>query len=96
MNKDAAYRKLRQSIIATKAGDMVSDIYGGATMNKINGGWGHSTSYWRKDRQHLAIEAFADISSAKVYSKAELQVIKEYLPTAYSAYEEMVAEMVKG
>lgn len=93
--KDAAARAIGKELSKMKNVAAVSDLYGGATNNKARGWYGHASKYWSTDRTKLAQEGFANMCEATVCSKAELATIKEYLPTAYKVYTEMVADMTK-
>ena len=96
INADAVGRSISKDLAAQgSAIRTVSDIYGGATANKVFGGYGHGAAYWKRDKTNLTSEAFASMSASKACSKAQYEAIKEYFPTAHKVYEEMVADMAK-
>lgn len=73
---------------------VVSDVYGSVTQNNARGGYGHSTAYYR-DPENRSAEAFAQMCTATATNKLALAKVKEYLPTAYGVYEEIIADMDK-
>ena len=78
----------------------ISDIFGGATNNRLSMGIGHESGYW-KDREingvnvGLSTEAFAEMTSATLTQNESLNVIKKYLPKSYELYKEIVSEILK-
>lgn len=70
----------------------VSDILGGATLNKINGLVGHETKYWSSvwADDNLATEAFAEFTDSAITNPESFELMKKYLPTAYSEWMEMI------
>lgn len=94
------------SSVASEIGEMsnaekadLSDLFGGATLNKCNDGWGHSKSYWRpkgasEDYQlaRLAQEGFAEFFSASTANPESLAVLRKYLPESSKIYDEMMKE----
>ena len=78
----------------------ISDMVEGATKGKI--GQGHGAGYWRKpffkrkgENAALAIEAFAEMTSATATNPDSLAVIKKILPKSYKVYQEMLEEIAK-
>lgn len=70
----------------------LSDFIGGATGGKINpkddGYWGHSASYFK--RQKNGVETWAEYFSFKMTKdKKGLEMFKEYLPRTFAKYEEV-------
>lgn len=96
------------SSVASEIGEMsnaekadLSDLFGGATLNKCNDGWGHSKSYWRpkgasEDYQlaRLAQEGFAEFFSASTANPESLAVLRKYLPESSKIFEEMLEELI--
>lgn len=94
------------SFVASEIGEMsnaekadLSDLFGGATLNKCNDGWGHSKSYWRpkgasEDYQlaRLAQEGFAEFFSASTANPESLAVLRKYLPESSKIFDEMMKE----
>lgn len=94
------------SSVASEIGEMsnaekadLSDLFGGATLNKCNDGWGHSKSYWRpkgasEDYQlaRLAQEGFAEFFSASTANPESLAVLRKYLPESSKIFDEMMKE----
>lgn len=75
-------------------GDL-TDMISGATDGKIQSGMGHEPVYWEDGtydgvRSALAVEAFAEMTSASIANPTSLAIIKKYLPKSYAIYEEMV------
>jgi hypothetical protein len=94
-NKQYAYSKLARKIRSLETlGASISDMAEGATSGKVRAGFGHGKSYW-KDKSALGTEAFAEIYSASVTNKKELEVIREFLPKTISVYERMIKELTK-
>ena len=102
--KSMAYSKFEEDVRAEgKNGNYswwtMADILEGTTKGKI--GSGHGKTYWRKmDRSYgknagVAMEAFAEITSATITSPETLKVIKKYIPKSYELYREMIKEMTK-
>ena len=73
----------------------VSDIFSGATRNKITEGWKHSTAYWKSDKNNLPAEAFANMFCATVCNPKSLEHIKKYLPKSYAMFENLVNEIAE-
>ena len=78
-------------------GDL-SDIMSGYAyprfkMNYVMG-VGHKGSYWTYDSS-LPIEAFAEFMSSAVMQGESISILREYLPTSYDFFMEMLKEMVK-
>lgn len=84
-----------------KDGDYASgcqDIIGGLTLNEIRAGWGHSTSYWKRQpdkRADINSEMFAHMSSAFTNPK-RLEVMKKWFPRATKEFERMVTKSIKS
>lgn len=72
----------------------VSDTYGSVTQNNARGTFGHSSAYFR-DPEHRSAEAFANICAAEATNKVALAKVKEYLPSAYAVYTEIISDMSK-
>lgn len=74
----------------------LSDIFGGATGNKVNGGWGHRAAYWDGQNMALAKEAFAEFYSAHISNPDSLAVLKQYLPKSAQVFEDIIDAIGKG
>lgn len=74
----------------------LSDIFGGATGNKVNGGWGHRAAYWDSQNMALAKEAFAEFYSAHISNPDSLAVLKQYLPKSAQVFEDIIDAIEKG
>ena len=68
----------------------ISDIFAGATVNKIRDGYGHKTSYWKAGDKYLAAEAFANMFSTALTSPEKLTEIKKYFPKSVKIFEDML------
>ena len=91
---EAVGKEIRGMTDAQKAD--LSDIFGGATGNKVDGGWGHRTSYWDKGGGALAREAFAEFYSAHIGNPESLAVLKQYLPKSAEIFEDIIEAIEKG
>ena len=99
--KSMAYKAVENEIRALNPQQKanLSDIMEGATGAKINVGYGHGKTYWSKGLgkdDHLATEAFAEMTAATMTNIESLETIKRYLPKSYEIYEEMLEWMVKN
>lgn len=74
----------------------LSDIFGGATGNKVNGGWGHRAAYWDSQNMALAKEAFAEFYSAHISNPDSLAVLRQYLPKSAQVFEDIIDAIEKG
>ena len=72
---------------------VVSDIFGGVTKNKVNDGWGHSTSYWRSDKNLLSMEFFAQTFSDSITNPEAIEITKRYFPESYKIFERIISEI---
>lgn len=93
--KKDVYKKIRDEIDVlpnNECGD-ISDIFQGATKNKISGKVGHPKVYWKD--HNVSLEAFAEMYSASVNNKKSLEKIKKYFPKSYDVFLEILKEMVK-
>ncbi len=69
----------------------VSDLLGGLTGNKCRGGYGHSAAYWEQKKDGIEREAFAHFYEASLSGdKQKTGIIKDFFPSAFRKYEEMV------
>lgn len=91
---DEVTNEIRGMTDAQKAD--LSDIFGGATGNKVDGGWGHRTSYWDKGGAALAREAFAEFYSAHIGNPESLAMLKQYLPKSAAMFEDIIEAIEKG
>lgn len=101
--KADAYRSVESEIWEMSDADKadLSDLFGGATLNKCSDGWEHSKSYWRpkgatEDYQlaRLAHEGFAEFFSASTANPESLAVLRKYLPESSKIFEEMLEELI--
>ncbi len=74
----------------------LSDIFGGATGNKVDGGWGHRDGYWDNGNMALAKEAFAEFYSAHMSNPESLAVLRQYLPKSAQIFEDIIEAIEKG
>lgn len=97
---DMARAALRKELIQgyeKRAGRYVSDLFSGATSDKVSGLFHHEASYWQKmGNSGVATEAFAQMFSASVANKAALSIIKSYFPKTYSIYRDIIKVMMRG
>ena len=96
--KRRAYEEVSKEIDAMTDAQKadLSDIFGGATGNKVNGGWGHKTAYWDAQNMALAKEAFAEFYSAHISNPESLAVLKQYLPKSAQVFEDIIDAIEKG
>ena len=99
--KELVYQKIINDInkLPPIARIDISDIIDGVTKGKTKSG--HGPTYWRKTRKSygenagIAMEAFAEMTSATVTNAASLAEIKKRLPKSYAIYEEMIEHITK-
>lgn len=93
----------------TKSMGSISDLYGGATNNKLRVNMGHVDAYWRppkmrgmtwsKDEKEqyrnyrLGSEGFAEMFSAEVRQSDEIKQFKKYLPKSYEKFKDMLKDL---
>ena len=73
----------------------VSDLFSGATLNKCEDGWMHSTSYWRKNPELICTEFFVQVYSDSIVNPQGIETIKHYAPKAYAKFQEILEDMTK-
>ena len=71
----------------------VSDIFGGVTKNKVDDGWGHSTSYWRWNKNLVSMEFFAQTFSDSITNPEAIEITKRYFPESYKIFERIISEI---
>ena len=76
--------------IKTTSKPAISDIFAGATVNRIKDGYLHETSYWKAGDKYLATEAFANMFSTALTSPEKLTEIKKYFPKSVKIFEDML------
>lgn len=71
------------------ASNCVSDVFGGVSLNKVFGVWGHSIEYWRnRGRNAIGEEAFAEITADRAcHNISSMEFTQKYLPKTIKAYE---------
>lgn len=96
-SKSMAYKAVEREIRALSpfAKADLSDIMEGATLEKIQVGWGHGNKYWKNGNHTLPMEAFAEMYDSAVANPESLETIKKYLPKSYDLFVEMLGEIVK-
>lgn len=101
-SKSLAYSFLEREIkeISSFGRSDISDMLEGVTRGKISCGFGHRKTYWTKRmiggrNGGLAMEAFAEMTSATVTNPESLSTIKKYLPKSYGVWEDMIKEISK-
>lgn len=99
-SKSFAYKAIQKEIVAIDSTGIsisdLSDMLEGATDGRIQCGYGHGTSYWKKlfgIDEKLGTEAFAEMTSATVTNSKSLDVIKKYLPKSYGVYTDMLKDL---
>ncbi|MBR2682607.1 MAG: hypothetical protein IKE22_04985, partial [Atopobiaceae bacterium] len=96
---EMAYRSLSKELLSLpkEARADVSDLFGGATNNAVDGGFGHDEpGYWTSlpGTQRLASEGFAEMFSATMTQGESLEALRRCLPRSYSLFKQMLGEMV--
>lgn len=98
------YKEVRKTIedsirpIPYSNASMVSDVYGGVTNNKIDGGPGHPNTYWYTDdgspNEYQMFESWAEFFSAKI-RKDDYNINKnaEYFPESTKLLEDLADEL---
>ena len=88
--------KRHPSVLKQKWGD-ISDFYSGYTLDTERlVTMGHSKSYWKKDINNRAIEAFAECASAKATNAESYAVIKKYFPRTMQGFEYIYDQLKQG
>ena len=96
-SKSMAYAAIEKEIRALsplQKADL-SDIIEGATLAKIQAGFGHGKSYWTKRTYNgvsdgLATEAFAEMIDSEMSNPDSLVTIKQWLPKSYGVFCDML------
>lgn len=96
-SKQMAYKALEKEIKALTPFEKadLSDILEGATGGKISVGFGHGTSYWKRETM-LSTEAFAEMLDSTYACPESLEAIKKYLPQSYEVFQEMIDALIRG
>ncbi len=92
-SKSMAYSALEKEVNAFpgKARADLSDMLEGATNGRVSCGYGHGKNYWKNGIvDHLAAEAFAEMTAASMVNPESLALIQRYLPESYKIYCEMI------
>ena len=100
--KELVYKKIINDInrLPAIARTDISDIIDGVTKGKTKSG--HGYDYWRRTVKSygtnagIAMEAFAEMTSATVTNPQSLAEIKKRLPKSYAIYEEMIETITKN
>lgn len=87
----------------------ISDLYGGATKNKLRVRMGHKDAYWEPPKiryvkrtdvekeqyrqMMLGAEGFAEMFSAEVRQSDEIEKFKKYLPKSYEKFKSMLIDL---
>lgn len=86
--KADAYRSVASEISAMTDAQKadLSDLFGGATLNKCSDGWGHATTYWKPkgaprdyELMQIANEGFAEFFSAYTANPESLAILRKHL-----------------
>lgn len=72
----------------------LSDIAEGVTKGKVQAGFGHGKTYWERQTDGVAKEAFAEFWEC-VANPEQWEVLKKYLPKSTAIFEEMIKELAK-
>ena len=72
----------------------LSDMFSGCTLNKVDGGYGHSTTYWKNNPEYVSVEFFAETYSSSIVNPEAIEVIKQYFPRSYAKFESILEGMV--
>ena len=94
--KADAYKAVEKEIstqLMFKSKMAVSDIFGGVTLNKVKDGWGHSTSYWKGDKDNICFEFFAQTFSDSITNPEAIEVTKKYFPKSYKIFEQIINDI---
>lgn len=102
--KKMAYKSVADEISAMTYAQRadLSDLFGGATLNKCLDGWKHDRTYWKPEGATedyelvpLAREGFAEFFSAYTANPESLDVLRRYLPESSKIFERMLDELVR-
>lgn len=91
--EDAYYHISRELMSNNNLYSDVSDILGGLTQCQCQNLWGHSLSYWEYEPKRVQREAFANMYSVAFGSQERIDAMKEYFPTAYARFEQILEEL---
>ena len=72
----------------------ISDMIEGATLGKVQLGWGHGKAYWQRGNHPLSMEIFAELYSLMVTSREAYNFTKEHIPETVAVFEELVQYML--
>lgn len=96
MEKGLAYESVRKEICSLPAsarGD-VSDLFSGATLNRVKDGGYHSTAYWKANQYGLlATEATAEFMSSAFTNSDSYDMMKRYFPKSERIFAEMIRSL---
>lgn len=101
--KADAYNSVASEICEMSNADKadLSDLFGGATLNKCEDGWYHDRDYWRPKGSgedftlmRLSHEGFAEFFSAHTANPESIAVLRKYLPESSKIFEEMLEELI--
>lgn len=86
----------KQNLPDGRSSHSVSDIYGGATKNLLQEGYGHDDDYWETSPENKSLELWAEYYGDNIMgNKASLNTTRSYFPTAtkvMDAYTETLTE----
>ncbi len=73
----------------------VSDLFSGATFNKVEDGWIHKTEYWKANPDMICCEFFAQVFSDLIVNPDGTEMTKRYAPKSYAIVRQMISDMAK-
>ena len=96
VTKKDAYKKVENELsgLPKNITRVVSDTFSGVTLNKVNDGWRHPTSYWRDDPEGVCTEFFAEAFSSLIINPKAIELTKQYMPKSYSVFEKILKDIV--
>ena len=97
IKKKDAYSSIEYEIthLPRGASITVSDLFSGATFNKVQDGWRHETEYWKANPDFICVEFFAQVFSDLIVNPDGTEMTKRYAPKSYAIVRQMISDMAK-
>lgn len=81
------------------ASHIVSDLFGGVTLNEVKGAYGHSKDYWSNPGSNILLgnEAFAELyACVACNNNASLEFTKKYMPRTINKFLKIMEDFGNG
>ncbi|MCM1223390.1 MAG: minor capsid protein [Lachnospiraceae bacterium] len=96
LKKELVYKSIEKELFSLPQNtrDCVSDLFSGATLNKVEDGGIHPTSYWKSNQNGLlATEATAEFFSSAFTNSDSYDTMKKYFPKSEKVFVEMMKNL---